>query len=651
MGKTSLLSCRTLWSRFVLFGLALLALLAGRVSPAAAQVPINPPNHAGFPKIINGAGTVVASQPVMADLGLTPGFNQIIFGTRQGDLYVLQHQNDGSWAPAPGWPQHLGAHVASSPAIGDLDGDGDLEIVVGYGSTFDTTHDGGVAAFKADGTRMWTVTTAAILSWTHAPVQGTPAIGDVDGDGKMEVAFGSLDQHIYLVDGTTGANKPGWPVDAHDTVFSSPALYDIDGDGLPDIIIGTDAHFEGPPINTPNGGVLQVLRFDGSPVAGFPKYFDQVISSSPVVADIDGDGRPEIIFGTGNFWGPNSTPMTTPVHQVYALHCDGSPVAGWPVHVDGQVDTTPALADLNGDGHLEVIVTDDNTGPSNNFHVYAIKFDGTVLWSAVPKDFFGTNPALSAGQPVVGDVLGDSHLEVLVPTNGEIAVFSSTGVQLTQGGPPYTNQKVSFGADTSLDNVFVGDLETNHADGKIEVLAISATPFPSAANLEVFAWNPVNSDNAAPWGMFRHTIDRVGIAPAAGGCRGACVADTTARSFFAIAPCRVVDTRQANGSYGTPPLANGTLRDFVMTSQCGVSSSAHAVSVNVTVVNGTGAGNLRFSPGCTPPQTSTINWSAGQTRANNAILSLDANGHLTVAPSVAGGGTVNLVIDVNGYFQ
>jgi hypothetical protein len=644
MGRRSTSSCRRSWPLLWSAALVVLTLIgSGADAPAAAQQPVNPPSHAHFPFTLANAGNVVGSQPVLADLGLTPGFKQIIFGTRQGLLFVLQHQADGSWATAPGWPQNLGSHIYSSPAVGVLDGNGVPEIVVGYGSTFDTSHDGGVAAFKRDGTRMWTVSTGAILSWNHAPVEGTPAIGDVDGDGKMEVAFGSLDQHIYLVDGTTGANKPGWPVDARDTVFSSPALYDIDGDGLPDVIIGVDSHFEGPPINSIDGGCLLVLRYDGTSVAGFPKCINQVISSSPVVADIDGDGRPEIIHGTGSFWGSSNNPP----HAVYAWHCDGSPVAGWPVAVDGQVNTTPAVADLKGDGHLEVIVTDDNSGPSNTYHVYAIKGDGSLLWSKQPKDFFGAT--LSAGDPLVAHVFNDTDVEVTVPTNGQFAVFSSTGTQLTDDGTH--GGKISFGADTPQSSAFIGDLETNGADGKIEMVTLSGAPVSGTNDMRVYAWNPGASDGTPPWGMFRQSIDRVGVAPGAGACRGPCVTNPTARSFFTLTPCRLIDTRGTNGPYGGPALASSTLRDFVLSGQCSIPSSARAVSVNITVVSGTGPGFLRFSPGCNPPVTSTINWDTGQTLANNAVLSIDANGRLTAAPFVAGSGAVQLVLDVNGYFQ
>jgi hypothetical protein len=620
------------------------AWLAPACRAAQAQCPLAPPSHAGFPLTISGAGTDLISQPAIADLGLTPGFAQIVFGTTTGLLYVLQHNADGSWGPAPGWPQSVGAHIASSPAIADLDDDGIPEIVVGYGSTYDPSHQGGVSAFRRDGTLMWSVATAAFNdgsnNWTHAPVYGTPAVGDVDGDGKMEVVFGSFDHHVYLVDGATGAAKTGWPVDVGDTVYSSAALYDIDGDGLPDIIIGTDDYLV-------NGGALRVLRYDGTSVAGFPQYINQTINSTPVVADIDGDGKPEIIVGTGHFYGP---PTYNPTHQVYAWHCDGTAVAGWPVAVDGQVGTTPAVADLNGDGHLEVIVTDDNTGPSGTFHVYAFKGDGTLLWKTQPKDFNGNTTSL--GEPVIGNVLGDSHLDILATTGWEVVVLDYQGNQLThQSGSPCNDGKYSFATPSPLTNVVVGDLETNHADGKIEVVAVSSTAaFPSVGNAVVYAWNPINSDNAPPWGMFRHSIDRVGIYPGAGSCNGCRITPATSR-FYSLTPCRVIDTRQANGSYGSPSLASGAQRSFVMPGQCSVPSSVKAVSANVTVVNGTSAGSLSLGPGCIPAAITTIDWRTGQTRANNAILALDGTGHIAVMPQLTGGGTVDLLIDVNGYFQ
>src|SRR5579864_5204060 len=78
------------------------AWLAPASRAATAACPVIPPSHAGFPTTLTGAGTALVSQPVIADLGLTPGFAQIIFGTTTGQLYVLQHNSNGSWSAAPG---------------------------------------------------------------------------------------------------------------------------------------------------------------------------------------------------------------------------------------------------------------------------------------------------------------------------------------------------------------------------------------------------------------------------------------------------------------------------------------------------------------------------------------------------------------------
>jgi hypothetical protein len=116
-------------------------------------------------------------------------------------------------------------------------------------------------------------------------------------------------------------------------------------------------------------------------------------------------------------------------------------------------------------------------------------------------------------------------------------------------------------------------------------------------------------------------------------------------------PCRVVDTRGAIGAYGGPALAANADRTFVVTGQCGIPSTATAVSFNFTITQPTGQGDLRVFPaGGGLPLVSTLNWRAGQTRANNAVVGVGASGDITVHPDLAGG-TVHLIIDVNGYFQ
>jgi PQQ-like domain len=122
------------------------------------------------------------------------------------------------------------------------------------------------------------------------------------------------------------------------------------------------------------------------------------------------------------------------------------------------------------------------------------------------------------------------------------------------------------------------------------------------------------------------------------------------RSFWTLTQCRAIDTRNPNGPLGGPALAGGSARTFSIASQCGIPADATAVSANVTITGPTAQGHLTFYPtGAPPPLASTINYRAGQTRANNAILRLGPAGNFDV--SCAGIGTVNLVLDVDGYFR
>jgi len=122
-------------------------------------------------------------------------------------------------------------------------------------------------------------------------------------------------------------------------------------------------------------------------------------------------------------------------------------------------------------------------------------------------------------------------------------------------------------------------------------------------------------------------------------------------SFFSVTPCRVADTRNAAGPYGGPALAANVDRTFVIGGQCGIPSTAVAVSFNFTITQPTAAGDLRVFPaGGGLPLVSTLNWSPSQTRANNAVVALGASADLTVHPDQASG-TVHLIVDVNGYFQ
>jgi hypothetical protein len=102
-------------------------------------------------------------------------------------------------------------------------------------------------------------------------------------------------------------------------------------------------------------------------------------------------------------------------------------------------------------------------------------------------------------------------------------------------------------------------------------------------------------------------------------------------AFFTLPPCRVLDTRNPTGAYGGPSLVAGASRTFTIAGQCGVPLTATAVAVNFTVTGATGGGFTTLYPaGTTRPLASTSNFSAGQTRANNAIPLLNGVGDLSI---------------------
>jgi hypothetical protein len=125
---------------------------------------------------------------------------------------------------------------------------------------------------------------------------------------------------------------------------------------------------------------------------------------------------------------------------------------------------------------------------------------------------------------------------------------------------------------------------------------------------------------------------------------------TSPLPFIGVDPCRIVDTRQAGfpAGYGPPALTGGVPRNFTLAGQCGIPSLAAAVSLNVTVTNAQGPGFILIYPqGGTQPNVSTLNYVAGQTIANAAVVPLGTGGGITVIAGVSG---TDLILDTNGYY-
>jgi len=117
-----------------------------------------------------------------------------------------------------------GDKVYSSAAIGDVDSDGYMDVVIG-------ANDNKVYALNASNAESkWNYTVGNAIG-------SSPTLANVTGDSKLEVIVGSLDNKIYVLNGTDGTSISNYTTG--DMVWSSPAIYDIDGDGTKEIIVGS----------------------------------------------------------------------------------------------------------------------------------------------------------------------------------------------------------------------------------------------------------------------------------------------------------------------------------------------------------------------------------------------------------------------------
>jgi len=326
-------------------------------------------------------------------------------------------------------PAHSAVGVGA-PVIADLLGDARPEIAV-------TDMDGHVSVWTATGALAWQRSVEPNFSTQSETDKfnrfkrgflASPAAGDLDGNGSLELVAAAMDRHVYAWngDGSTVAGFPTLLVDPQQAETIDPVTHHVDFYGTPTI-----------------GGELVV---------------------TPAVGDITGDGRAEIVVGaqesysepvavfpgiglpgvSGNarsyaIWGDGSAHVVSsdaapghPAEQAY--------LPGWPVKLamvlngvlptigDG-VNTQAAIGDVNGDGTVEVITT-SSAGP-----VYALdragrsvfdpNFGQQVAFSWLGTPFGGAANsqdggliASAFGGPALGNLSGGSTVDVAVPTVG-----------------------------------------------------------------------------------------------------------------------------------------------------------------------------------------------------------------------------------------
>ncbi|KPK68880.1 hypothetical protein AMJ87_11280, partial [candidate division WOR_3 bacterium SM23_60] len=295
---------------------------------------------------------------------------------------------------AAGWPQMVYDYLFSSPNFGDLDplypG---LEIVV-------CGKEGNVYAWHCDGTPV--VGDGRIYTVAPVEIWCSPALGDVNADGALEIVFGSraAADNLYVIDGQ-GSCLPGWPHSASGEKIGSPVLADLDGDGDLEIIIWSIS------------ADLYVLDHDASGFiseGGLLKNLPGIAYGTPAVGDITGDGNLEIVCCGGSLGD-----------SLYVWDRYGNDCPPFPMYVQsGGLTYSVVLGDVCGDERPEICFYADNTE-----RMYLVSADGSILWFADVVEV-----ADIEGCPVIADVTGDDRPEIICGFKSGITVFDSLGTVL-----------------------------------------------------------------------------------------------------------------------------------------------------------------------------------------------------------------------------
>ncbi len=340
----------------------------------------------------------IPSSPAAADLD-GDGVPEIIAASWNDSSVAVWHANGVMLA---GWPRKGSAPFWSTPAVGDIDGDGVPEIVVGSNTNkLYAWHSNGtplrgtsgvlftpqgtvisspaIADLNGDGIReivfgtsagfVYAIHADSSTLWTAGPFSGlassSAAVGSVIPGGGLEVAFGCANDSVYVLT-ATGARAPGWPRPLELT----PGNGRVPSPALAPLLA---------PLGDPRLDVVacgtdgQVMAWDplGNVLPGFTNLTlgGAATEASPAVADLNGDGTLEILIGAED-------------RRIYAFHADGSAVSGFPIEIGAEARGTPAIWDLDHDGATDLVIAGWDRA------VHAWRYPGSFLENGMAWPMF-----------------------------------------------------------------------------------------------------------------------------------------------------------------------------------------------------------------------------------------------------------------------
>jgi hypothetical protein len=362
------------------------------------------------------------TSPAIADIDGDGGLD--VISTMTSGL-VVRDGNDGSLIPGT-WPVQVvdseqnpvGSFDMASPAIGDLNGDSELEIIICRemleAPSLETAS---VFAYSHLGSLIWK-RTLGITPEDGAPVYVTPCVCDVNGDGLTEVlvitgedvegsdGFGS--SMIYLLSGSSGATLWSYPEIGYinSLVTDPPVVVDLDDNGHNEVVY----------IENNLQGFSSIVVLNG--VTGSYISSAAINSSSGLgIADINQDGLPDVVSISS---GSDCICAWTGL----ALNT----VEGFPVSINEYMsfagNSAPLIADVDTDKELEFVFLSAPSNQGGEYTLRAVNLNGSEI-PGFPMNLHWGSSAVPepCGQVVAGDVDGDDHLELLFAANIPFAMW------------------------------------------------------------------------------------------------------------------------------------------------------------------------------------------------------------------------------------